>query len=174
MLTEAALLLRIEGAALLTISLLAYHAMQFHWLIFAVLLLVPDISMIGYLANVKTGAATYNLVHTMAGPFVLFTYSIVTMRPHPASLRPHLERAHRHGPHARLRPEIPHPIQRHPPPARLIVLRSATAVAVPVAVAIPVDVAVPGNANLQIGGFSPGAPALMSPITSSNVPTWHC
>jgi hypothetical protein len=30
------------------------------------------------LAGVKIGAAVYNLAHTMAGPFVIFTYSILT------------------------------------------------------------------------------------------------
>jgi len=77
MLTKPALFLRIEGAALLVISLLGYRETHSSWLLFAVLLLVPDISMAGYLAGVKIGAAVYNLAHTMAGPFVIFTYSIL-------------------------------------------------------------------------------------------------
>jgi hypothetical protein len=37
---------------------------------------VPDLSMIGYAANARVGAATYNAVHTYVGPLSLAVYSV--------------------------------------------------------------------------------------------------
>src|SRR5664279_2893665 len=53
-------LLHLEGAAVFILSLFAYHWNHGSWLQFAVLFLVPDVSMIGYLANTRIGAITYN------------------------------------------------------------------------------------------------------------------
>ncbi|WP_442579708.1 DUF4260 domain-containing protein [Mesorhizobium sp. ASY16-5R] len=41
------------------------------WLLFAVLVLVPDLSMLFYLAGPRIGAFAYNLVHILIGPFIL-------------------------------------------------------------------------------------------------------
>ncbi len=41
------------------------------WLLFAVLLLAPDLSMLGYLAGPRIGALSYNLAHSAIGPAVL-------------------------------------------------------------------------------------------------------
>jgi hypothetical protein len=71
MLTQPALLLRIEEAALLTLTLIAYHHLHYSWPLFAILFLTPDLSMAGYLLNPSLGAALYNLVHTLALPFAL-------------------------------------------------------------------------------------------------------
>ena len=45
MLTKPVVLLRTEGALIFAISVLCYREMHFSWLLFAVLLLVPDLSM---------------------------------------------------------------------------------------------------------------------------------
>jgi hypothetical protein len=70
------LLLQLEGASALALSLFAYHWNQGSWVLFAVLFLVPDASMIGYLANVRLGAITYNAIHTYVGPILLAGYAI--------------------------------------------------------------------------------------------------
>jgi hypothetical protein len=57
-------LLRLEGAAVLIASLVGYHWNHGGWIEFVLLFLVPDLSMIGYAANARVGAATYNAVHT--------------------------------------------------------------------------------------------------------------
>lgn len=62
------ILLQLEGAAILLLSLYFYSYNQFSWLLFFVLLFVPDISMIGYLFNNKVGAVLYNLFHTYSLP----------------------------------------------------------------------------------------------------------
>jgi hypothetical protein len=64
-------LLRLEGAAVLVVSLLFYHWSHGSWLQFALLFLLPNLSMLGYAANVRVGAITYNAVHTYVGPLVL-------------------------------------------------------------------------------------------------------
>jgi hypothetical protein len=72
------LLLQLEGAAVLALSLFAYHWNQGGWVLFAALFLVPDVSMAGYLANARLGAITYNAIHTYAGPILLFGYAVGT------------------------------------------------------------------------------------------------
>jgi hypothetical protein len=80
MLNKPGILLRIEGCLVLALSILLYWQMHFGWLLFAILILVPDISMIGYLGGVKIGASVYNLVHTLAGPLLLIGFSLFTAR----------------------------------------------------------------------------------------------
>jgi len=70
--------LHLEGAVVLIVSLLSYHRIQGSWLLFAVLFLVPDISMLGYLSNVRIGAMTYNAAHCYAVPLFLAAYSVLT------------------------------------------------------------------------------------------------
>jgi len=70
MLNKPGVLLRFEGALLLVASVAAYHQLGGSWTLFAVLLLVPDVFMFGYLLNVRTGAVIYNVGHTMAVPLI--------------------------------------------------------------------------------------------------------
>ena len=75
MLTRPAILLRIEEATLLILTLFAYQHLHASWLLFAILFLTPDLFMLGYLINPRIGAATYNLVHTLTLPFALLFLS---------------------------------------------------------------------------------------------------
>ena len=50
-------LLHLEGAAALAISVFAYHSDHGSWGLFALLFLMPDVSIVGYLANAQIGAA---------------------------------------------------------------------------------------------------------------------
>jgi len=70
-LTQPRWLLHGEGAALLGAVLVTYALSGGSWWLFALLLLAPDLSALGYLVNVRVGAATYNLVHTQILPAVL-------------------------------------------------------------------------------------------------------
>lgn len=76
--TRPALLLRIEGALMLATSLVCYRELHASWIVFVVLLLVPDLSMAGYLAGASAGALLYNLIHTLTGALVLIGYGIFT------------------------------------------------------------------------------------------------
>jgi hypothetical protein len=65
---------RIEGAALLVAAVAGFEVAGWSWWWFAALLLAVDISMVGYLAGPKVGAATYNLGHALIGPAALLTW----------------------------------------------------------------------------------------------------
>jgi hypothetical protein len=76
-LTNPGLLLRAEGALLLVLAALAYWRLQGNWVAFALLLLVPDLGMLGYARSTRLGAATYNLVHTAVLPTLLAGYGVI-------------------------------------------------------------------------------------------------
>ena len=63
-------ILRIEGAALLACATAAYAWSGQPWWVFAVLLLAPDLSMLGYIAGPGPGAILYNTVHTVTPPLI--------------------------------------------------------------------------------------------------------
>jgi hypothetical protein len=59
-------ILRLEGAAAFAAAIALYAHAGFSWLMFAVLILAPDLAMLPYLIGPRAGAAAYNLVHTYA------------------------------------------------------------------------------------------------------------
>lgn len=59
-------IVKIEGLIVFLGALYFYHLLNASWLLFAILLLSPDISMAGYLKDKRTGALAYNLVHNFA------------------------------------------------------------------------------------------------------------
>ena len=63
--------IRIEGFIVLVLGSYFYFSTGFHWGIFLLLLLAPDIFMIGYLINNKAGAILYNFAHTYTTPLLL-------------------------------------------------------------------------------------------------------
>ena len=69
-------LLRLEGAAVLALAVAGYRASGGNWWLFALLLLAPDLAVLGYLAGNRVGAATYNLVHTYVLPLALLGYGL--------------------------------------------------------------------------------------------------
>jgi len=71
MFTRPAILLRVEEAILLAVTIFTYQRLHHSWPFFAILFLAPDLFMVGYLLNPRLGAALYNLVHTLSLPFVL-------------------------------------------------------------------------------------------------------
>ncbi len=81
-----AVLLRMEGAALLATSVVLYWVTGESWLWFALLLLAPDVSMLGYLAGPKVGAAAYNLFHAYPLPAALALYGLLAGSPLALSL----------------------------------------------------------------------------------------
>lgn len=50
----------------------AYHAFGASWATFALLFLVPDVAMIGYLGGKTSGACLYNAAHSYLGPAALW------------------------------------------------------------------------------------------------------
>ena len=76
MLTRPTTLLRVEGAATLALAAYLYSIASADWLLFGLLLLVPDIAILGYVRGTVVGAATYNLFHTEIGPLALAALAV--------------------------------------------------------------------------------------------------
>jgi hypothetical protein len=64
-------LLRLEGAALFVAALTGYWISGASWWLFALLILVPDLSMLGYLRGPRIGAYAYNCFHVTLWPLLL-------------------------------------------------------------------------------------------------------
>jgi hypothetical protein len=62
--TNPVTLQRLEGLGLFIGGFYLWITLGSSWWMFLVLLLLPDISMLGYLVNPRVGAALYNLVHS--------------------------------------------------------------------------------------------------------------
>jgi Domain of unknown function (DUF4260) len=60
------LLLRLESLAMFAGSLAVYAHLNGDGWLFLALFFVPDVSVIGYVANPRLGSRLYNLVHTYA------------------------------------------------------------------------------------------------------------
>jgi hypothetical protein len=80
-LLRPAVLLRTEGVALLALSVLLYRVNGESWLLFGALLFAPDLSMLGYLAGPKVGAAIYNAFHTYGIPAVVGALGMIFASP---------------------------------------------------------------------------------------------
>ena len=74
-------LLRLEGLATLAVAAYLYSIASGDWILFALLLFVPDIGMLGYLRGSIVGAATYNLFHVEILPLALAAYAIYVQWP---------------------------------------------------------------------------------------------
>lgn len=77
MLTRPRWVLHAEGAAIFVLASLFYRQGHFSWWMFVLLFFSPDVSMLGYVGNVKFGAALYNLVHTLTGPICLLLVTVL-------------------------------------------------------------------------------------------------
>jgi hypothetical protein len=64
---DVRIVLRLEALCLLIAALIAYSKVGFGWGTFALFFFVPDISFMGYIANKRVGAISYNLAHSYIG-----------------------------------------------------------------------------------------------------------
>lgn len=74
-------LLRLEGLVVFLAALVGYYSIGGSWQLFALLLLLPDLAMIAYLAGPRVGAAAYNAVHTYAAPGILAALALAGVAP---------------------------------------------------------------------------------------------
>ncbi|MFT4153462.1 DUF4260 domain-containing protein [Parafilimonas sp.] len=64
--------IRIEEAAMFLFSLFLFSKLSFAWWWFPVLILMPDISFLGYASGNKTGAVIYNIFHHKAVALMIY------------------------------------------------------------------------------------------------------
>ena len=76
-----ALMLRLEGLAVLGAAVLLYTRQDYGWLLFALLFLAPDLAIIPYALNQRLGRILYNLLHTYTLPLLLALLSLSLPNP---------------------------------------------------------------------------------------------
>lgn len=74
-------LLRLEGLALVVAAMIMYEKSGFGWSTFALYLLLPDVSMLGYLAGNRVGALAYNAAHSYLGALACFSAGMLWVSP---------------------------------------------------------------------------------------------
>lgn len=65
-------LLRMENAAIVLAAFVTYQLSGGSWWLFALFILAPDLSMLGYLGGPRLGAWCYNAVHSWIAPVLLY------------------------------------------------------------------------------------------------------
>ena len=65
------LLLRLEWIAVFAAAIAGYVFADGPWALFLVLILAPDLAMLGYLAGARVGAIVYNAFHILVWPAIL-------------------------------------------------------------------------------------------------------
>jgi hypothetical protein len=58
--------IQLEELAMFLLGIFLFSQLSFAWWWFPALLLIPDISMLGYIGGNKIGAITYNIMHHKA------------------------------------------------------------------------------------------------------------
>lgn len=71
-------LIRLEEVAMLCISIYILYLLKADWWFYLLMLLGPDISMLGYVAGPKVGAFTYNLFHHKMVAIAVFIVGVIT------------------------------------------------------------------------------------------------
>jgi hypothetical protein len=79
--TMPAIILRLEGLALFLGALAVYSHLGYSWWAWALLLLAPDLSALGYLHSKQAGAIAYNVAHTESLPLLLGVASLLLGQP---------------------------------------------------------------------------------------------
>ncbi|HET9913791.1 MAG TPA: DUF4260 domain-containing protein [Anaerolineales bacterium] len=74
-------LLKIEEFFLFGLALFLFSRLDYGWGWYALLFLTPDLSMLGYLANPRLGAWTYNLVHHKGVAVALYALGYLLFLP---------------------------------------------------------------------------------------------
>ena len=63
--------LQFEGVAIAALAITAFAQTGASWWLFGLLILAPDLAMLGYLAGKRSGAILYNLAHSYVGPVLI-------------------------------------------------------------------------------------------------------
>ncbi len=75
------LLLRLEAALLGLLCVWLFHRSGASWWLFVSLILAPDLTLLGYLAGPRIGAALYNAGHSLLGPGLCGAVWLGTLSP---------------------------------------------------------------------------------------------
>ena len=68
--------LKLKELLQFALGIYLFSTLSYAWWWFLVLILLPDIGMLGYLVNTKTGALTYNVFHHKGLAILIFLVGI--------------------------------------------------------------------------------------------------
>lgn len=68
--------LKLEELLQFALGIYLFSTLSYTWWWFLVLILLPDIGMLGYLINTKTGALTYNVLHHKGLAILIFLVGV--------------------------------------------------------------------------------------------------
>lgn len=71
-------ILHLEGASVLVLTLYGYMYFQFSWWVFIIFLFTPDLAMLAYVMNQKVGAIVYNVCHTYFVSLLVLFFGLLT------------------------------------------------------------------------------------------------
>lgn len=74
-------IISLEYVIAFIITVFFYGHLDFSWLPFILFLLLPDLTMVGYLINSKTGALFYNIGHSFVLPAILLVICFMLSTP---------------------------------------------------------------------------------------------
>jgi hypothetical protein len=74
-------LILLEELGMFLLAILGFIQLHFAWWLFPALLLLPDLSMLGYAINKKIGAAIYNIIHHKAIAIIIFVIGFYLQLP---------------------------------------------------------------------------------------------
>ncbi|MDD7886800.1 DUF4260 domain-containing protein [Flavivirga sp. 57AJ16] len=69
-------LLKLEEVGMFLLSIILFNQLDYPWWVFPACLLLPDISMIGYVMNLRIGAWIYNFFHHKLAVIITFIMGI--------------------------------------------------------------------------------------------------
>lgn len=75
------LILKLEYAAMFLFSIFLFAQLDFTWWWFLVLILTPDLSLLGYLVNPLVGAWTYNIAHHKGIAIGIYLFGVLIANP---------------------------------------------------------------------------------------------
>ncbi len=70
-------LLKLEEAFMFGLSIFLFSKLDYAWWWYPVLILTPDLSMVGYLIGTHAGAITYNFIHHKALGISLLVLGVI-------------------------------------------------------------------------------------------------
>lgn len=74
------LITKIENLAFFITGLILFHNFSNNWILFLLLILLPDISLVGYLQNKRVGALIYNSIHNYILPLLLLAMGSILIQ----------------------------------------------------------------------------------------------
>ena len=74
-------LIKLEELGFFGLTIYLFSLLGYPWWLFPLLLFLPDISILGYMANDLTGAYIYNFLHHRGIAILLYGAGVLTARP---------------------------------------------------------------------------------------------